>query len=283
MIDTITWPNGAKCAVCLTFDFDAESLWLVKDPKNAELLATLSQGRYGAKVGVVKILELLKQEGLRATFFTPGWTIDNHTGRVEMILKDGHELAHHGYMHHWPDPDNPAQILDELDRGLDAMQRHFGLRPKGYRPPGSESCHFLLEQLVARGIVYNSCFKDDFQPYRHLLRDGRPGPVELPEHPSLDDWNFGSTHLKTPRPLFTREHVLSLWQDEFRAIYDWGGVFVLVMHPQVTGRPMRLGILRDFIAFTRQFANVWYATGSEAAQAFIDHEAATARKRPAAE
>jgi hypothetical protein len=54
----MAWPNGARVALCLTFDFDAESLWLARDPDNAERLATLSQGRYGAKVGVPKILEL---------------------------------------------------------------------------------------------------------------------------------------------------------------------------------------------------------------------------------
>ncbi|MBI3708859.1 MAG: hypothetical protein HY246_14460 [Proteobacteria bacterium] len=184
-------------------------------------------------------------------------------------------------MHYWPDPDKTDQIVEELDRGLDAMQRHFGVRPKGYRPPGSESCHFLLEQLVERGFVYNSCFKDDVHPYRHKLRDGRKGPIELPEHPSLDDWNYGATHLKTPRPLFPKNYVLSLWQDEFRAIHDWGGVFVLVMHPQVTGRPLRLGILREFIAFMRTFPGVWFATGSEVAEVFLKREAQAGRQSAA--
>src|SRR3954469_1580535 len=128
----MTWPHGKRCAVCLTFDFDAESLWLAKDPGNADRLATLSQGRYGAKVGVPKILELLRNEGLKGTFFTPGWTLDAHTATVETILADGHELGHHGYLHHWPDAENPAQIRDELDRGLDAMHRHFGVTPAGY-------------------------------------------------------------------------------------------------------------------------------------------------------
>lgn len=268
----LRWPKGKRCAVCLTFDFDAESLWLAKEPKNRELLATLSQGRYGAKVGVTKILELLESEGLKATFFTPGWTVDHHPGKIESILKGGHELAHHGYDHHWPDPDNPAQIVDELDRGLEAMKSGFGLRPVGYRPPGSESCHLLLELLTERGFLYNSCFKDDIHPYRHVLRNGRPGPVELPEHPSLDDWSYGTSHLRFPRPIFTSEHVLSIWQDEFKMIREWGGVFVLVMHPQVTGRPMRLAILRDFIAFTRQFSDIWYATGREIAETFAASE-----------
>jgi peptidoglycan/xylan/chitin deacetylase (PgdA/CDA1 family) len=268
----MTWPHGKRCAVCLTFDFDAESLWLAREPANADRLATHSQGRYGAKVGVPKILELLRQEDLKGTFFTPGWTVDAHPAKVEMILKDGHELGHHGYVHYWPDAEKPAQMLEEVDRGFDAMQRRFGVRPVGYRPPGSESCHYLLELLTRRGILYNSCFKDDIHPYRHVLRDGSPGPIELPEHPSLDDWGYGTSHLRFPRPIFGADHVLGIWQDEFRMIREWRGLYVLVMHPQVTGRPMRMAILRSFIAFTRQFDDVWYATGREIAEAFAKQE-----------
>lgn len=266
----ITYPNGARVGVCLTFDFDAESLWLADDPKNQERLATLSLGHYGAKVGVPKILELLRAEELKCTFFTPGWTVDNHTDKVEMIVKDGHELAHHGYSHLTPDPSNPSQIAEELERGLEAMKRCFGIRPVGYRPPNSESCSFLLEQLVERGFLYNSCFKDDVHAYRHRLSDGRAGPVELPEQPSLEDWGYGTSYIRAPQPIFPAEHVLSIYRDEFRMIRDWGGLFMLVMHPQVTGRPMRLAILRDFIAFTRQFDDVYYGSGREFAELYLE-------------
>jgi len=78
----VTWPNGARCAVMLTFDFDAETLWLSRDPANARRPGTLSQGAYGARRGVPKILELLREEGLRATFFVPGWTAEKHTAKV---------------------------------------------------------------------------------------------------------------------------------------------------------------------------------------------------------
>ncbi|MFP5405495.1 MAG: hypothetical protein ACLGHY_03835, partial [Gammaproteobacteria bacterium] len=60
-------------------------------------------------------------------------------------------------------------------------------------------------------------------------------------------------------------HLLDIWQAEFRAIHEWGGLFTLVMHPQAIGRPSRLELLRRFIAYTREFSNVWYATGHEIA------------------
>ena len=49
---SVPWPNGARCAVMLTFDFDAETLWTSRDERNWNRPGVLSQGRYGAKVGV---------------------------------------------------------------------------------------------------------------------------------------------------------------------------------------------------------------------------------------
>ena len=63
-----------------------------------------------------------------------------------------------------------------------------------------------------------------------------------------------------------------LWQDEFRELYDWGGLFMLVMHPQITGRPMRLATLRELIAFIRNFEGVWFAQCRQIAEALVNNE-----------
>jgi peptidoglycan/xylan/chitin deacetylase (PgdA/CDA1 family) len=188
-------------------------------------------------------------------------------------VNDGHEIAHHGYTHAAPDPADPRLVAEELDRGLEALEQITGKRPVGYRPPDGVSSELSLRLLTERGFLYNSCFKDDFVPYRHLLADGAPGPVEVPEQPTLDDWAYGSSSLSAPRPLFPKEAVLSIWRDEFHELYDWGAAITIVMHPQISGRPMRLATLRDFIAYTRRFDRVWYATCTEIASAFVAHEA----------
>ncbi len=272
MTGPISWPGGARCALALSFDFDAESLWLANDPRHKDLPAVLSLGLYGAKVGVPRILELLAAEQITATFFVPGWTADNHRDKVEAIAAAGHEIGHHGYTHDAPDPRDPEMVRDELDRGLEALERTVGRRPLGYRPPDGVSSELSLRLLSERGFLYNSCFKDDDHPYRHILADGRPGPIEIPEQPTLDDWAFGASSLARPRPLFPKDHVLSIWQDEFRELYVRGAAITLVMHPQVTGRPMRLATLREFIAFTRGFEGVWYATCEEIARAYAAQE-----------
>lgn len=266
----IAWPGGARCAVMLSFDFDAETLWLSRDPTNAKRPGTLSQGTYGAKVGVPKILEVLRDAEVKATFFVPGWTAEKHTGRVEAIVKDGHEVGHHGYLHEWPDPDQPEKTRESIDRGLEALKRTVGVVPKGYRSPAGETNDELLTMLTDRGIVYDSSMMDDINPYRHTLADGRPGPIELPWHWSLDDTIYGLFSVRAPRPIFPNSHITTVWKDEFREIYRWGGLYDLVMHPQFTGRPSRVAMLREFIAWVQGFPDVWFATGSEVASAWAN-------------
>jgi peptidoglycan-N-acetylglucosamine deacetylase len=272
MLDTpVKWPNGAQCAVMLSFDFDAETLWLGRDPANANRPGTLSQGTYGAKVGVPSILQLLREMGkLPATFFVPGWTAEKHTSRVEAILKDGHEVGHHSYLHKWIDPGDPEGELEEMEKGLEALKRTVGVKPVGYRSPAGETSPNLFKLLVERGFLYESSMMDGINPYFHEVGGNKRALVELPWHWSLDDAVYMIFSIKAPRAIMTNSHILEIWQDEFRAIYKAGGFFDLVMHPQAIGRPSRLELLRSFIAFAQSFPNVWFCTGRDAAKAFAE-------------
>ena len=271
MIDTpVTWPGGARCAVLLTFDFDAETLWLGRDPSNADRPGTLSQGLYGAKVGVPSILQVLRETGgLLATFFVPGWTVERHTGRAESILKDGHEIGHHSYSHRWIEPTDADGELEEMEKGLEALARVLGVRPRGYRSPAGETSSNLFRLLVERGFLYDSSMLDAVNPYFHEVDGNERALVELPWAWSLDDAPFALFSIKSPRAIMTNDHIFTVWADEFRAIHRAGGLFNLVMHPQVTGRPSRLDLLRRMIEFIQGYPDVWFCTCEQAAQAYV--------------
>jgi peptidoglycan/xylan/chitin deacetylase (PgdA/CDA1 family) len=271
-IPAVTWPDGKSCALALTFDFDAEELWIGNDPANADNPGVLALGHYGARVGVPKILELLDTEALPATFFVPGAVAERYPGHVNAILEAGHEVAHHGYSHIPADPLVPGLVEEQIDRGLEALNRVAAIAPLGYRAPDGVSSHLGQRILTERGFLYDSSLKDHFAPYRIMLEDGSPGPVEIPEQPTLDDWAFASTSPVGYRVLQSKSQVLGIWQDEFRELHSWGGSITLVMHPQITGRPMRLATLREFIAFSRTFDDVWYATCAEIAEHFVAQE-----------
>ena len=266
------WPEPYRAAMFLSFDIDGESAWTSKDAAHAERMVTMSWGAFEARVGVPKLLELLDQLGLKATFFTTGWVVDAYPATAEEVLKRGHEIGHHGYHHLLPDPGDPW-IVEEVDRGFDALKRRLGVVPTGYRAPFGEFTEELRVLLKARGITYTSSLRDDVRPYRHVLADGTPGTIELPVTPSYDDWMHGLSARFSPRPIFPKEHVLSMWKDELDETRDWGAMVTTVLHPQCSGRPMRLRLLREFLSYARSCSDLWIATGQEIAGNFTAHEA----------
>lgn len=269
----LAWPNGAKSALFIGFDVDGETAWIGNTPANTRRLVTVSHGGYDGRVGIAKIVELLADLELKATFFTPGWTALAHRAACELIVDAGHEIGHHGYLHKIPDPERLDEAIEEVDRGFDALERALGVRPVGYRAPSGENFAELLCHLQDSGIRYSSSFRDDIRPYRHKLMDGRAGPIEIPVNFAFDDWNFGMSSRVSPRPLFGRDAVLPLWIDEFEATHAWGGVTTMVLHPQVSGRPMRWHLLRDFLLHVKAKGDVWIATGAEIARHFEAGEA----------
>lgn len=267
------WPGGARCAVLLTFDFDAEAGWLSRDPSVASRPGILSQGTYGAKVGVPRLLRLLEAERVPATFFVPGWVAERHAAEARAIRDAGYEVGHHGYLHERAEPTDLEGERQGFLRGLRALQDILGVKPWGYRAPGWDLTPQTLSLLREHGMIYSSNLMDDVFPYLH------PGPgapvVELPVQWVLDDAPFFMFNPRlVNRPMHNARSVLEIWQDEFRGMYEWGGLFDLTMHPQLIGQPSRLLMLRELIRFIKGHPDVWWATAREVAEHWLHREGA---------
>ena len=128
----VPWPNGAKVACAITFDMDADSLIHVEHPKTSiTRVSTISMLHYGPKVGVPRILEAYRRYGLKQTFFVPAWCIERYPDTVEAIVKDGHEVGFHGYIHEAPNTLSRGRraLLDAaLDRGDRPAHRQAAAR-----------------------------------------------------------------------------------------------------------------------------------------------------------
>ena len=120
--------------VCLSFDFDAMSVWLAYDRVTP---AMLNRGEYGARVGVPRILELLERNDLKATFFVPGHTVESFPAETAAILEAGHEIAHHSYAHIDPSGQSADEEREDMERAL-AVLETVGVKPQGFRSPSAD-------------------------------------------------------------------------------------------------------------------------------------------------
>jgi peptidoglycan-N-acetylglucosamine deacetylase len=249
----------------LSFDVDAEAPILVEGRRHAENAGLMSHQAYGPRVGVPRILALLADHDLPATFFVPGLTADRYPETVDRILEEGHEVGHHSYAHFSPfDQDGQAERAD-FEQALAALERR-GVRPEGFRCPSWEPSWRTPSLVAEYGLAYDSSLMDDDRPY--LLETDRGELVELPVHWSLDDWE---QYVYLPRPPFkssieSPSKVLELWIAELDAMRRDGGLFVLTCHPFLSGRPHRVEVLRRLIEHALAAGDVEFLSGREAAR-----------------
>jgi peptidoglycan-N-acetylglucosamine deacetylase len=246
----------------LTFDLDAETLWLNGDLGNLSKTGMLSQGTYGARRAVPLILDLLERRNLPATFFIPYWTIEQHQDVARSIVEAGCEIGHHGYIHEHPTNLSRDEEEAVLVRGMDVIEQLTGERPRGYRSPAWEFSANTLELLTKHGFRYSSNLMSDIYPFVHEGTD----LVELPVQWIIDDAPFFKYQVGGSRPIASAAQVYQVWTEEFRGIYRHGGLFNLTMHPQLIGRPGRMLMLERVIDFMQSFPGVWIAQGQEIAE-----------------
>ncbi|PYM13400.1 MAG: ribulose phosphate epimerase [Candidatus Rokuibacteriota bacterium] len=261
----ITWPSGTTSAVSITFDLDAETAWISRDAANINRLSVMSQGAYGPKVGVPLILDFLDRNRLTSTFFVPGWTAERWPDVVAEIHRRGHEIGHHGYLHEALEGKSREEEELILTGSSRILADITGTRPVGYRAPLYEITPETTSLLAKHGFLYASNLQDSLWPYRH---PEAPSLVELPASWILDDGPFFAFGLRPNlyRQIFPPAQVLSVWRDEFRGIRAVGGLTMLILHPQYTGRPSRLNMLQELVDEMRDTEGVWFVNGVELAR-----------------
>jgi peptidoglycan-N-acetylglucosamine deacetylase len=238
----------------------------LRDPANEHRIAVLSQGAYGPKVGVPLLLDLLDKNDLTTSWFIPGWTAERWPDVVADIHDRGHEIRHHGYLHEGLEgrsrDEEEEEILEKTSRILAGIT---GKGPIGYRAPLFEITHETVGLLRKHGFTYASNLQDSLWPYAY---PGAPPLVELPVQWMLDGGPYFAYGLRPPlyRQIFPPSAVLSIWKEEFRAMYELGGALTLTLHPQYSGRPSRVKMLQDLVRYMRTLPGVWFTHGAEVAR-----------------
>lgn len=255
------WPGGARVAVLLSFDVDNETIALrFGEPT----VGALSQGQYGARVALPRVVDLLDRHRIPASFFIPAVSLMLAPQQVDVIKRSGrHEFAVHGWIHE-TNTTLPADAeRDLVKRAIDTLTALTGTRPVGYRAPSWNFSPNTLNIVRELGFLYESSLMADDGPYE-LLQNGQPtGIVELPVEWILDDaplFNPLGDRYASPR------EVAQVWIDEFERAYADGTMLLLTMHPHVIGHRSRIVALELLINHIRTRPGVWFGTHRAAAE-----------------
>jgi peptidoglycan/xylan/chitin deacetylase (PgdA/CDA1 family) len=254
------WPNGARCAVALTFDNFGESYDLLR---YGHAGGADADGVYAPRRGVERILGLLDRYKIPATFFIEGWNARKYATLAREIAQRGHEVAAHGWMHEQWGTLGPQQELSLILKTTETISEVMGFPPSGWRSPGGQITANTLQFLSKEGYVYDSSFGDDDVPYRIKTEpNSAKTMIELPWYWPLDDAMYYSPSRAIRRP----GEVADMWMEEFDAAQEMTGYFIVVCHPRFSGRPSRIGALEQLIEHIVSTDGVWFARCADIAE-----------------
>jgi peptidoglycan/xylan/chitin deacetylase (PgdA/CDA1 family) len=258
------WPDGARCAVALSFDADHETNPLREGDESP---MRVSAGHYGSRRGVPRIRALLARERLPVTFFYPAVSALLHPEEVRALAAEGHEIAIHSWIHE-RNTTLPYWAERELSlRAAEVLERLAGRPPVGMRTASWDFSPNTLSIIREMGLLYDSSLMADDDAYE-LLADGEPsGIVELPPEWIRDDavyWNM--QRFSGLRPYTPPSAVEEIFRAEFDGAFAEGGLFLLTLHPHISGHRSRIGVLERLIAYIKAAGKVWFATHEQVAR-----------------
>ena len=258
-----SWPNNARVAVCVSFDIDNESPALARGNTNPDLSA-MSDTEFGSKEGLPRILRILDQRGIPASFYIPAVSSIIAPDMIQAIQKSGrHEIALHGWIH-----EPVASLLDAaeeerlLTQSIDYFTKVTGKRPVGSRTGGWAISPYTIGIEQKLGLLYDSSMMAMDEPYE-LVTNGKPtGLVELPVTWVQDDAPYFGRNGALPSP----ELIFNVYRDEFDMAYEERTMLMLTMHPHVSGRRSRAVHLAKLLDYMKAKPGVWFATAQQIAE-----------------
>lgn len=255
------WPDGAQCAMALSFDSDHESNEL-RDGGSS--IGRLSWGQYGNRVAIPRILDLLARHEVQASFYVPAVIALLYPDEQRRVVAEGHEIGIHGWIHELNSVLSYDDERDLMLRASDTLTEITGTRPVGMRTPSWDFSPHTLRIAKEMALTYDSSLMADEDCYE-LLLDGEPtGVVELPVEWVRDDAVYLMMHrFQGLRPHTPPADVLDIFKREFDMAYEEGGLCQLTFHPHIIGYRSRIWIIDELIRHACGRGKVWFATHAD--------------------
>lgn len=272
------WKNGARTAFNLGFDLDGETIWrnkAVRLPNGESYLKGPSIGKYGPQKGAYRILEILDEYDIKATWFVPAETIESFPAVIEAILDKGHELSHHGYDHRG----NYGQTFEDqvayMEKCQAVFRKYAGVNALGFRGTGPVLPETEKWMYSDGGFLYSSCGISGEYCGWYEVEGFRTSAVNIPcRDEQMDDYVQTVFHswpavLEGMPRIAPYRNPYDNWISEVEGAIRFGNSGSTAFHPQIAGSPGRALLFEKFCKYLAENKNVWCTTCEEIAKYYI--------------
>lgn len=260
------WPNGAKVAFSLGFDLDGDTIWRNKVktlPNGPAYIKGPSIGQFGTKKGALRILEILDEFGIKATWFIPAVIVRDHAKLIEEILKHGHEIAHHGLDHTGQYGATFELQKERIELCQEIFLKYTGVKARGFRTTGALLPETEMWLYSDAGFLYSSAGLSGEKCGYYSVNGEKTAAVNIPcRDEQTDDYvqtvyhSYPAVLVGMPR-IAPYEGVYSNWIREVEGAVRFGNSGSTAFHPQIAGTPGRAMMLRRFCEYLAENKDVW--------------------------
>jgi peptidoglycan/xylan/chitin deacetylase (PgdA/CDA1 family) len=269
----VQWPNGSRLCVTVGVafeDFERQSQYHQERVGPGQIdRFSLSYGDYGHRVGVWRLLDLLDELQVPASFSCSGLAAQRHPEVVRAVVTAGHSTVGHGWANDrllaaFHDEDEERE---EIVRTLESIGDAGGARPEGWISPGNMGSERTLGLLAGEGLRWCGDDASDDLPFVEEVR-GRPFAM-------LPKANLAANDLvqwvlpQNPASVFGDSLLDAAETLDAEASSDSGQWIDMVLHCHMAGRPAFIPTLRRVLTRLRQFDGVWWASKDELARAAL--------------
>ena len=271
----IVWPNKARIALSIVTHVQHFPLDMPAKPFKAPgaLMMPYPDFRYytnrdyGNRVGVFRLLSLLRTMKLHGSFAVNGIVAQRYPALIQAICADGHEIVAHGLdmgkVHHSGLTESEENAL--ITQTLTLLRQASGQAVEGWLSPGRAQSFQTPDLLQAHAVRYCLDWANDDLPYAMNTKSGvlyaMPLAYETDDRVVADEY-FHS------EPEWVQQV-----KDRFDVLYresaDYGGrVMSLPLHSWISGMPYRIAYLREILDYILSHDGVWTTPTGAIAQAF---------------
>jgi peptidoglycan/xylan/chitin deacetylase (PgdA/CDA1 family) len=264
------WPNGARIAVWVIpniefFALNEQIPAAAGGGGQVPDVSTWSSRDYGNRIGIYRMMEVMKRHGVRGTVALNSELTVEHPRIMEECAKLHWELMGHNESNtRRLNSVSDAEASLIVKRTVQTIHQNTGQKVKGWLSSGLAETWNSLDDLVDNGVEYVADWVNDDQPYKMTLDDGR-SIMSIPYSTELNDKPAYEKKFMTPdqfEAMICRQFDV-LWKEGAEQARAMG----IALHPYLTGVPHRIGALDAALAYIAKHEGVWFATGSEIAQA----------------